>query len=163
MALPLEMRKSFGHALDFAQRGDKHDAAKPLKGFGGAGVLEIVEDDAGGTYRAVYTVVRGGGVCPSACIALGRPISKSSAQSVGHASAPVLSLTDLPALGQLVLGDEKSVHVDVLALPLSGLHERAVRHKSQAQFKIFPISNDALFRLAILLKVPVQEISLRDL
>jgi phage-related protein len=42
--------------LDFAQRGDKHDAAKSLKGFGGAGVLEIVEDDVGGTYRAVYTV-----------------------------------------------------------------------------------------------------------
>ena len=42
--------------MDFAQRGDKHDAAKSLKGFGGAGVLEIVEDDAGGTYRAVYTV-----------------------------------------------------------------------------------------------------------
>lgn len=30
--------------------------AKPVKGFGGAGVLEIAEDDAGGTYRAVYTV-----------------------------------------------------------------------------------------------------------
>ena len=30
--------------------------AKVLKGFGGAGVLEVVEDDAGGTYRAVYTV-----------------------------------------------------------------------------------------------------------
>jgi phage-related protein len=35
---------------------DKHDAAKVLKGFGGAGVLEVVEDDIGGTYRAVYTV-----------------------------------------------------------------------------------------------------------
>ena len=56
MALPLDVRNFFGHALDFAQRGDKHDAAKSLKGFGGAGVLEIVEDDAGGTYRAVYTV-----------------------------------------------------------------------------------------------------------
>jgi phage-related protein len=56
IALPLDVRKFFGHALDFAQRGDKHDSAKPLKGFGGAGVLEIVEDDAGGTYRAVYTV-----------------------------------------------------------------------------------------------------------
>jgi phage-related protein len=56
MALPVGVRKFFGHALDFAQRGDQHDAAKPLKGFGGAGVLEIVEDDAGGTYRAVYTV-----------------------------------------------------------------------------------------------------------
>jgi phage-related protein len=56
MALPMPVRKFFGHALDFAQRGDQHDAAKPLKGFGGAGVVEIVEDDAGGTYRAVYTV-----------------------------------------------------------------------------------------------------------
>jgi phage-related protein len=33
-----------------------HDSAKVLKGFGGAGVIEVVEDDAGGTYRAVYTV-----------------------------------------------------------------------------------------------------------
>ena len=39
-----------------AQAGDKHDAAKVLKGFGGTGVLEMVEDDASGTYRAVYTV-----------------------------------------------------------------------------------------------------------
>jgi len=56
MALPTDVRKFFGHALDFAQRGDRHDAAKVMKGFGGAGVLEVVEDDAGGTYRAVYSV-----------------------------------------------------------------------------------------------------------
>jgi len=56
MALPVDVRKFFGHALDFAQRGDKHDAAKVLKGFGGAGVLELVENDQDGTYRAVYTV-----------------------------------------------------------------------------------------------------------
>jgi len=56
MALPVEVRKFFGHAPDFAQRGGRHDAAKTLKGFGGAGVIEVVEDDAGGTYRAVYTV-----------------------------------------------------------------------------------------------------------
>lgn len=56
MALPVGVRKFFGHALDFAQRGDKHDTAKVLKGFGGAGVLELVEDDQDGTYRAVYTV-----------------------------------------------------------------------------------------------------------
>lgn len=49
MSLPLDVRKFFGHALDFAQRGDQHDAAKPLKGFGGAGVIEIVDDDARGT------------------------------------------------------------------------------------------------------------------
>lgn len=56
MALPVHVRKFFGHALDFAQRGDKHDAAKVLKGFGGAGVLEVLDDDQDGTYRAVYTV-----------------------------------------------------------------------------------------------------------
>jgi len=56
MALPVLVRKFFGHALHFAQNGERHDAAKVLKGFGSAGVLEVVEDDAGGTYRAVYTV-----------------------------------------------------------------------------------------------------------
>ena len=56
MALPAQVRKFFGHALHFAQNGERHDAAKVLKGFGGAGVLEVVEDDADGTYRAVYTV-----------------------------------------------------------------------------------------------------------
>jgi len=56
MALPVIVRKFFGHALDFAQRGEQDDAAKVLKGFGGAGVLEIVENDQGNTYRAAYTV-----------------------------------------------------------------------------------------------------------
>lgn len=56
LALPVGVRKFFGHALDAAQRGEQHGAAKVLKGFGGAGVLEIVEDDSGGTYRTVYTV-----------------------------------------------------------------------------------------------------------
>ena len=56
MALPADVRRFFGFALSLAQSGDKHDAAKVLKGFGGAGVLEGVEDDMGGNYRAVYTV-----------------------------------------------------------------------------------------------------------
>ena len=56
MSLPIGIRKFFGHALNFAQHGEQHDACKVLKGFGSAGVLEVVEDDAGGTYRAVYTV-----------------------------------------------------------------------------------------------------------
>ncbi|WP_321854387.1 type II toxin-antitoxin system RelE/ParE family toxin [Paraburkholderia tropica] len=56
LALPVLVRKFFGHTLDFAQRGEQHAAAKVLKGFSGAGVLEVVEDDADGTYRAVYTV-----------------------------------------------------------------------------------------------------------
>ena len=56
MALPIPVRKFFGHALHFAQVGERHDAAKALKGFGSAGVLEVVEDNADGTYRAVYTI-----------------------------------------------------------------------------------------------------------
>ena len=45
-----------GFALRFAQAGVKHDHAKPLKGYKGAGVLEVVEDHDGDTFRAVYTV-----------------------------------------------------------------------------------------------------------
>jgi phage-related protein len=56
LTLPAEVRRFFGYALSLAQAGDQHDAAKVLKGFHGAGVVEVVEDDAGGTYRAVYTV-----------------------------------------------------------------------------------------------------------
>jgi phage-related protein len=44
------------YALYLAQCGEKHPSAKPLKGFKGAGVLEVVEDFDGDTYRAVYTV-----------------------------------------------------------------------------------------------------------
>ena len=56
MELPLDVRRFFGYALSLAQAGDQHDSTKVLKGFGGAGVLEVVENDSGGTYRAVYTV-----------------------------------------------------------------------------------------------------------
>jgi phage-related protein len=54
--MPEEVRRTFGHALWLAQLGGKHEKARPLRGFGGAGVLEIVENDEGGAYRAVYTV-----------------------------------------------------------------------------------------------------------
>jgi phage-related protein len=54
-AMPAEVQDSFGFALYLAQTGGKHEHAKPLKGFG-SGVLEVVEDSRGGTYRAVYTV-----------------------------------------------------------------------------------------------------------
>lgn len=55
-ALPKFVRRAFGLAFQDAQIGEKHPAVKPLKGFGGAGVLEVVEDWSGGSYRAVYTV-----------------------------------------------------------------------------------------------------------
>ncbi len=53
---PEEVKQDIGYALYEAQRGEKPAAAKPLKGFSGAGVLEIVENFSSGTYRAVYTV-----------------------------------------------------------------------------------------------------------
>jgi phage-related protein len=53
---PDEVKQVIGFALYQAQTGGKHISAKPLKGFGGAGVLEIVADDDGSTYRGIYTV-----------------------------------------------------------------------------------------------------------
>jgi phage-related protein len=53
---PQEVQQMMGFALYRAQLGKKHPDAKPLKGFKGAGVLEIVENFDGDTYRAVYTV-----------------------------------------------------------------------------------------------------------
>ena len=55
-AMPDDVQDTFGYALYLAQVGRKHAQAKPLKGFGSAGVLEVVEDWRGSTYRAVYTV-----------------------------------------------------------------------------------------------------------
>lgn len=56
VACPREVQQFVGLALMLAQAGGKHPLAKPLKGFKGAGVLEIVNDHDGDTYRAVYTV-----------------------------------------------------------------------------------------------------------
>ena len=55
-AMPREVQRKAGFALYLAQIGEKHLSAKPLKGFGSAGVLEVVEDYQSDTYRAVYTV-----------------------------------------------------------------------------------------------------------
>lgn len=61
-AMPDEVQDTFGYALHLAQTGAKHAHAKALKGFGSAGVLEVVESEAGSTYRAVYTVKIAGAV-----------------------------------------------------------------------------------------------------
>lgn len=53
---PDDVKQVMGHALDIAQCGGKHIDAKPMKGFSGASVLEIVDDFDGDTYRTVYTV-----------------------------------------------------------------------------------------------------------
>ena len=50
------MQDTVGFALYLAQDGRKHPDVKPLRGYHGAGVLEIVDDFASDTYRAVYTV-----------------------------------------------------------------------------------------------------------
>ena len=55
-SFPDDVQDHAGYALYLAQIGEKHEDAKPLKGFGGAGVLEVVSNHDGDTYRAVYTV-----------------------------------------------------------------------------------------------------------
>lgn len=54
-SFPKAARRTVGEALRFAQRGDKHPKAKPLRGIG-SGVLEIIARHDTDTYRAVYTV-----------------------------------------------------------------------------------------------------------
>ena len=53
---PEDVQDVMGYALDLAQHGQKHPDTKPLRWFSGAGVLEIVDDFDGDTYRAIYTV-----------------------------------------------------------------------------------------------------------
>jgi phage-related protein len=62
IGFPQEVRRRVGSALWDAQCGLKAPYAKPLRGFAGAGVLEIVDDHDGDTYRAVYTVRFAGAV-----------------------------------------------------------------------------------------------------
>ncbi len=54
--MPAKVRRLFGTALDEAQQGNKPLSAKPLHGFGGANVLEIVENYNSDAYRAIYTI-----------------------------------------------------------------------------------------------------------
>ena len=53
---PREVRRDVGRALYAAQQGELDPAAKPLRGFGGGSVLEIVASHRGDTWRAIYTV-----------------------------------------------------------------------------------------------------------
>jgi phage-related protein len=59
---PAPVQDDMGYALYLAQRGGKHQAAKVLSGFGGAGVLELIKDYRGDTFRAVYTLKYAGTV-----------------------------------------------------------------------------------------------------
>jgi len=56
LEFPHDVRTEIGYALYVAQKGQKHPSVKPLKGFQGAGVLEVVEDHNTNTYRTVYTL-----------------------------------------------------------------------------------------------------------
>jgi phage-related protein len=55
-AFPDQVRRVMGVAINDAQNGEEHPRAKALRGFGGRSVLEVVDDEDGDTYRAVYTV-----------------------------------------------------------------------------------------------------------
>jgi phage-related protein len=61
-AFPPPVQDHVGYALYVAQRGGKHSDAKVLSGFGGAGVLEVINDHRGDTFRAVYTLKYAGTV-----------------------------------------------------------------------------------------------------
>ena len=54
--MPKAVQRKVGFALYLGQIGEKHPTTKPLKGFGSATVLEVIEDYRGDTYRAIYTV-----------------------------------------------------------------------------------------------------------
>jgi phage-related protein len=53
---PEEVKSEMGYALFQAQVGGRHRKAKTLKGAGDAGVIEIVDDHRGDTFRTIYTV-----------------------------------------------------------------------------------------------------------
>jgi phage-related protein len=59
---PDPVQDHIGYALYVAQCGGKHRDAKTLRGFGGAGVVEVVKDFRGDTFRAVYTLRHAGAV-----------------------------------------------------------------------------------------------------
>lgn len=54
--LPDEVRELFAHALTIAMAGGQHEDAKPLKGFNGRGVVEVVADERNSTFREIYTI-----------------------------------------------------------------------------------------------------------
>jgi len=56
LEFPEEVRRSMGFGLYLAQKGERSEHSKILKGFGSAGVVEIIESDNSGTFRVVYTI-----------------------------------------------------------------------------------------------------------
>src|SRR6476660_5184623 len=65
-SFPEPVQDHMGYALYVAQRGGKHRDTKTLSGFGGAGVVEVIKDFRGDTFRTVHTLrYAGGGIRPS--------------------------------------------------------------------------------------------------
>lgn len=56
LTFPNKVRQVMGYALYLAQKGEKHEDAKPLQGFGSSKIVEVVESYKGDTFRSVYTV-----------------------------------------------------------------------------------------------------------
>lgn len=54
--LPPAVKEVFAHGIHLATIGSAHVDSKPLKGFGGRSVVEIIGNGRGETYRAIYTV-----------------------------------------------------------------------------------------------------------
>lgn len=85
---PVEVKDVMGYALYQAQIGGKAATAKPLTGFGGATVLEIVEDFRRDTYRAVYSVKF------SEAVYVLHAFQKKSKKASRHQSLILISLRD---------------------------------------------------------------------
>lgn len=66
--LPPKVKANFGYALYEAQIGKYPEIAKTLSGFGGASVVELIEDDRGDTFRAVYAVKFPSAIFVSSCL-----------------------------------------------------------------------------------------------
>ena len=66
-SFPKNARNDVGIAVYAAQKGAKHPSSKPLKGFGGAGVLEVIANHDGDAFRAVYTVRFAEAICVLHC------------------------------------------------------------------------------------------------
>jgi hypothetical protein len=82
MAMPDEVQQVFGFALYQAQIGLLHPDAKPLKGFGSAGVIEIVEDWRGDAFRS-------GGLRPALLSKEGKTRNRNSEEGSGFDSGTI--------------------------------------------------------------------------
>ncbi|HEY0147940.1 MAG TPA: type II toxin-antitoxin system RelE/ParE family toxin [Allosphingosinicella sp.] len=85
LAMPEEVRRTFGYALSLAQNNLPYEDTKMLTGFG-LPLVEILEDDDGDTYRAVYTARLGDAIYVLHCFkkksTKGRNIPKRDKETI---------------------------------------------------------------------------------